>query len=424
MAAIPWGSTVVDSYKITGPARIKKPTDWINEAADPHPILRMHLTGMSDEDKIRGGKSLTEFPITSTGETAQETLPGQDRTWSTPNVLESMEERFSMVEDALVFNQILRDLNAGTGSGGMSFEQIKSEKAREEIRCATSLSNKLEAQYFAEPSTTLHASTGVLAKSPIPMWMILNEYEGPTTIDGAIADSSDPAYPAARGLPAGFTSLHGINGSTSKWFRTWKIPYNDVGPTTSTIAPGAHNLLRAFYRAFDCVQFQPVFRNLGADASDTNRGAYNTDYFVPCSRQGMALVRTLVQTAQNHFRVDASDPYYPSPTIAGVPFFQATGMDRARIYPTSGTTAPAAGAGVTEENADNKGPRFPLVNKRAFRQFVHNKYWFHMWPAKSPDRQHDNVVIPVTCMHQRMFLQPRRCAFIYPVADITGFGGG
>lgn len=419
MAGVAFGNTIVDAYKVTGPARILKPTDFINEAQDPSQILGFHMAGMSEEDMIRGGRSFSEFPITSTGDTAQETIPGQDRSWSTPNVLEELTENFRMVEDAMVWNRIIRDLNEGTGGGGLSYERIKSDQAREEIRCATSISNKLEAQYFREPSLTAMTGTTASSVAPISLFCGLNEYGGPTAVMGAIADT-DPRFPAAAGLPSGWITLHGVNPTTSKWHRAWQIPYDDVGPTTSVTAPGAHNLLRAFYRAFQCVRFTPILWK-GGMASTTNNAVRNPDYMIPCSRQGMALIQTLVQTAQNHFRMDPQDPYYPNPTIAGVPFLHATGMDVAAVYPTSGTTAPAEGAGALEGAADNKGPRFPLVSRRWFRQFFHNKYWFYMWPAQVPDRQHDNVVIPITCLHQRMFLGRRKMAFVYPVADITGF---
>lgn len=425
MSGVPFGTAVIDSYKITGPARISKPTDFINEAQDPSQVLGFHIAGMSDQDMLRGGKSLSEWPMTSTGDTTQETLPGTDRSWNMPNVLEELTENFRMVEDALVWNQIIRDLNMGTGGGGLSYEQIKSDKAREEIRVATAFSNKLEAQYFAEPSLTAMTGTTVSSIKPTSIFCGLNEYGGPTTVSGAIADSTDPRFPAGTGLPSGWTTLHGVNPTTSKWHRAWQIPYDDVGPTTSVAAPGAHNLLRAFYRAFECVRFTPILWK-GGQASTTNNAVNNRDYFIPCSRNGMALIRTLVQTAQNHFRLDPQDPYYPNPVIAGVPFMHATGMDVAKVYPTSGTTAPAEGAGVAEWDtaSANAGPRFPLVSRRWYRQFFHNKYWFHMWPAQTPDRQHDNVVIPVTCLHQRMFLGRRKMAFIYPTADITGFIGG
>lgn len=427
MSGITFGSQVIDAYRITGPARVKGPTDFINVARDPAPIIQIHFNGMSADEMIRGGRSLSEFPITSTGDTTQETIPGQDRSWSRPNVLEELTENFRMVEDALVWNQIVRDLNSGTGSGGMSYERIKSEQAREEIRVSTAFSNKLNAQFFAEPNLSTMTGTTATSLSPTSLFVGINEYGGPTTVSGAIADATDPRFPAGAGLPNGWTTIHGVNPSTSRWHRCWQIPYSDVGPTVSTESPQAHNLLQAFYKAIECVKAGPVLRNLGANAGVAQSAPYNSDYYFACSRNGMALIRTLMQVGQgSHFRMDPQDPWYPNPTLAGIPFIHASGMDSAAVYPTSGTTAPALGSGVREDSASAafRGPRYALVNKRdGYRQFVHNIYNFYMWPAQVPDRQHDNVVIPVTMLHQRMFLERKRCAFIYPVANITGFGG-
>lgn len=421
--SVPFGSSIVDAYRILGPARILGPRDFINEAQDRSQILSFHIDGLSDADMIRGGKSLSEWPITSTGNTAVNLLPGATRSHSMPNVLEELTDNFRLTEDFMTWNQIVRDLNEGVGGGGMSFEQIKSDQAREEVRVATSLSNKLEADYFAEPNLTTMTGTAITSVDPMSLFVGINEYGGPTTVTGNIFDT-DPAYPVSTGLPSGWTTLHGVNPTTSKWHRVWQIPYNDVGPTTSTATPAAHNLLTAFIKAIGLVQYRPILWK-GAQSSTTNDARQNPEYMIPCSTNGDALVKTLCLSAQNHFRLSPQDPFYPNPTFAGIPFVSTPWMDKAAVYPTSGTTAPALGAGVTEADstAASKGPRFPLVSRKWFRQFMHAKYYFHMWPAQTPDRQHDNVVIPISTLHQRMFLGRRKMAMIYPVANITGFGG-
>lgn len=416
---IPWNASMYDAYRITGLARLSNPRDYINEAADPSQVLSFHLDGMTDEDMLRGGKGLSEFPLTATGDTATNNIPGSVRTFNQPNVLESLEEYWRMTEDAMVFNKITRDMNEGTAAGGGRYEQIKSEQVREEVRVATSLSNKMERDYFAEPnSTTMQGSPSTTIIDPMSLWVGLNEYGGPTTVTGSIFDT-DRRYPVSSSLPSGWTTLHGINPSTSKWHRNWTIPYNDVGPTTSTVSPQVHNFLTAMIKAVGKVNFRKQIYK--PQFTQTNTAYKSPDYMVPVSTHGDALIKTLCQVGQQYFRLNPQDPYYPNPTFGDIPFVFATGMDTAAVYPTTGTTAPALGAGGTESTAGKKGPRFPLVSKKWVRQFFLAKYFFYMWEPQREARQYDTEILPITCIHQRMFLGRRKTAMIYPVADITGY---
>lgn len=400
-----------DFYRITGPAVVESPEDFLNEAAERSYLMTWLVGGKMT---LQGGSEIVEYPMVDDGSTAANNLPGGERTHNQPQVLRTITAQWRLTEDFMVFNHILRDLNEGGGPRAR-FQRRKSEQAREEIRVATSLSNKLEADCFAQPNVNTQEGTGVAITDPASIFTFVNEFGGPTVITNTIYDS-DPRYPVSTGLPNGFTTIQGINPSTEKWFRCWQVPYNDTAPTVSTANAAGHNLFTALSKAINLVKYKPLPWKTGAT---TNDAANNPDYVIPVSVAGDALVQAIARAGNNFFRNSPGDPFYPNTSFAGIPFVPCAAMDSAAVYPTSGTTAPAVGSGVVESAADNIGPRFPLISRRWLRQIFHEKYAFYMWPAKVPTKQHDTEIIPISTLHNRVCLSRRKMAMIYPLADIT-----
>lgn len=403
-----------DFIKITGLSVLSGPRDFINEAADPSQVLSFHINGMSDEDMLAGGKYMSEYPITSDGNTASNLLPGATRTHNLSNILEEIIEYWRLTEDYFAWNEILRKLNEGGGPRAR-FQQIKSDVRREEVRVATSMSNKMEGDYFAEPNVNTMVGTGATAVDPTSLFMVCNEYGGPNGMDDSLVDAADGRFPIGTGLPAGFTTIHGAAPATAKWMRCWQIPYlkTDVISMT-TVNPSAHSVVDAFTRAISAVGFRKL---IWRDGATINNAYNNPDYMVPVSILGESLIKRIAMTSQNHFNNSPKDPFFPASSFAGIPIVHASGMDAAAVYPTSGTVAPALGAGATENGATvaNAGPRFPLVSRKAYVQKFHKDFYFHLWPAKQPDRQHDTTIIPVSSLHNRICVRRRALAMIYPV---------
>ncbi len=194
--------------------------------------------------------------------------------------------------------------------------------------------------------------------------------------------------------------------------RCWQIPYLSTDAITmTTVNPSAHSVVNAFTEAIARVGFKKL---IWKDGATLNSAYQNPDYMVPVSVLGDTLIKRIAMTSQNHFNNSPRDPFFPASSFAGIPIVHATGMDAAAVYPTSGTTAPALGAGATEAGAAVVGPRFPIVSRKAYAQKFHKDFKFHIWPAKQPDRQHDTTIVPVSCLHNRIVVRRRALAMIYP----------
>lgn len=402
-----------DFYRITGPAVLEGPEDFLNEAAERSYLMTWLVGGKMN---VQGGSEIVEYPMVEDGSSAANTHPGSERTHLQPQVLRTLTAQWRLTEDFMVFNHIIRDLNEGGGGAKGRYQRRKSEQKREEVRVATSLSNKLENDLFAQPDVSTMEGTGANIVNPNSIFVFVNEYGGQNDTTSTIFDT-DARYPYGTGLPNGYTTIQGINPTTEKWYRCWQVPYSDDYPTVSTTNAAGHNLFTALSKALNLVKYKPLPWKAGATVNDA---ANNTDYVIPVSVLGDALVQSIARAGNNFFRTAPGDAFYPNVAFAGIPFVPCSGMDRAEVYPTSGTTAPAVGAGVTEANADNAGPRFPLISRKWMRQIFHEKYAFYMWPSKIPTKQHDTEIIPVSTLHNRVCTSRRKMAMIYPGgADIA-----
>lgn len=402
-----------DINLITGPAVLNSRDDFPNEAQERSYLTGFFLTNALD---LQGGKRPEMFVMKDDGSTATNNLPSAMRSVSDPQVMAQLVTEWRLTEDVMAPNVIMRALNEG-GGGSMEarYHQMMSEKKKEEQRLATSYCNKFEADWFAQPNATTQQGTSG-ATDPDPFWMYVNEYGA----DGLIFDSTDASFPSQTGLPAGVTTICGRDPVVDKWYRAWQIPYSGT-VDTSTVNPGGHLLIQAFKKACNLVQYGPLpWRK---EHSDQNTAKYNPDYVVPVSINGDALIHTLAASNSNFFRSAPNDPYFPNLSFAGIPFLPCSWMDKAKVYPTSGTTAPAVGAGATETTAANGGPRFPFLSRRQIKWVMHSTYNFYMWEPRSPSRQWDVEISPVSTLHNRICRSRRKLAIVYPSDDIVGFGG-
>lgn len=396
-----------DFNTITGPIVLHKPSDFANEAQE-----RTYLTEfwMNGKITLDAGKQIDAYAMKDDGSTASNNALGSVRTTFDPTVMAQFTDYWKLTEDAIQHNVIIQDLNEGNGD---RFQQYVSSKTKEERRLATSYCNKFEADWFGQPNATTQQGNSQTALDPYPFWLWVNEYGA----DGLIVDSQ--GFPSSAALPSGFTTIHNQNPTTEKWFRPWQIPYSGTVDNT-TVNPGGLSIIAAFRRAITSMSYKPLPWQPGA--STTNEAKYNSDYIVPISMNGDAFVHSLATSNSNFFRTSPTDPFYPSLSIAGIPLVYCALMDRCAVFPTSGTTAPGVGAGATEVNADKAGPRFPFLSREHIKWFMHSKYNFYMWQPRSPDRQWDVNISPISTLHNRMCTSRRKLAIVYPTADIVGFG--
>lgn len=431
-----WG----DFYRITGPVVLSGPASIANEAQNRSYLISWWLNHMSDLDMLKGGNQIREYPMIDTGSTAQNTLPGAVRSVTYPNVMSTLTAEWRMTEDVMGINEIIINLNKHGADAGSMMQTFKYEMAKNERRLATSLCNKLDADWAVQPDVTKHVGTGTTALDPTSLWEIVNEFGADTGAQGTVAqtifDTSDARFPynganSNAGLPSGYTTISGIDTTVlgNAWYRCWQLGYNGAsgGGTTqaqiqlSTASPQASDLLMAFMKATNLVQYQALPWRPGE--STENNPLNNPEYCIPVSTAGQALIQKTMLAAQNFFRVDPQDPYYPNPRFAGIPFLPWANMDGAKVFPSTSTatvaTAPAVGSGQTEAGADNSGPRFPIISKKWLRWFFHTDYYFYFWPTKYPSLQWDTEFHPVTCLHNRMATSRRKLAMVFPLADVT-----
>lgn len=406
-----------DTRKITGPAVLTGPDDIFNEAAEPRPFARWLMNGTPAPERLQGGAYVQDFVMKDDGGTAANRLPGSTRSAPDPQVLAELNSYWRLTEDVMVVNKIKRALNEGGGSLQARYHKKKSDDRVAEIRFATSMSNKIEADLFAFPNATTMQGEGALAINPSPIWEFVNEYDA---LPGTYRDSADPMYPEGTGLPQGYTTIQGVDPTTEKWFRCWQVDYDDSSITTSTASPGAAGLIKALTIATQLMKFTPLIRGDGATVSDA---MYDPSYAIPYSINGAALIQKIMQTSQNYFRVSAQDPFYPNPSFAGIPFVGSSLMDTAAVFPTATAgggehTAPTT-TGATEMAADKQGPRFPIISKKMLRWYFHSDFYFHMWEKQTPYDVPDTDITYVSTLHNRFCRSRRRMAMVYPKSNIT-----
>lgn len=408
---IPTGS-FQDINLITGPAVLHKPDDFANEAQE-----RAYLTGffLRNSMELQGGKRPEDYAMIDDGSTASNNLPSAMRSVSNPDVMAQFNCEWRLTEDVMAPNVIMRALNEG-GGGSLEarYHQYMSEKKKEEVRLATSYCNKFETDWHAEANAAVQSGTSG-ATDPLPWILFCNEYGA----DGAIFDASDASFPSGNALPGGFTTINGRDPVTADpWYRNWQIPYAQTIDNT-TVNPGGLDVIAAFKRALTLMQYGPLPWRPGN--SDQNTAVNNPDYVCPVSTNGDAFVHSLASSNSNFFRTDPRDPYFPNLTFAGIPFLPCSQRDRQKVFPTSTHDAPTVGAGATESTADVKGPRFPFLSRRHIKWVMHSTFNFYMWEPRTPSRQWDVEITPVSTLHNRLCRSRRKLAMVYPSANITGF---
>lgn len=403
-----------DMWAITGPAVLSGPSSFPNEAQERRYLTQFWLNSPQILD---GGKRAEDYIMKDDGSTAQNSLPGSSRSTEDPQVMAQVSADWRLTEDYIQVNHIIRALNEGGGSTEARYLQFKSEQAKAERRLATSYCNKFEADWFAQPNvTTMEGASTLGAIDPYSFWTFVNEYGANSS---SLYDAADPSMPYGTGLPNGFTTINGINPSTEKWFRTWQVPYGADGDiTTSTVNSAGHSWISGMTRLMTLTGYGPLPWRGGE--STQNDPTYNTDYIIPVSTNGNAFVHKLAVSNSNFFKSPSgNDPFFPHLSFAGIPIVPCSYMDKAAVYPTSGTTAPTAGNGATETSADVTGPRFPLLSRQHIAWFFHQKFNFYFWPEKSPSRQWDTTIYPISTLHNRICRSRRKMGILYPSADFT-----
>jgi hypothetical protein len=419
------GSTIPswsDIQQLTGPGILRGPQDFPNEAQERTFLSGHWLSSMTGMDHLQGGTRIQEHVMKDDGATASNNLPGAERSTNDPQVMAQLNAEWRLTEDSMAPNLIVRSLNEGGGDLRRRFMQYKSEDAKQKRRLATSYCNKFEQDWFAPPNvTTQEGTTG--ATDPSPFWKYVNEYGATATFAG-IYDATDARYPKSNGLPNGFTTIDGINPANDPWYRVWQIPYNlsdGAEITLSTANSGGSDWIKAWVHAIGLIKYGALPWRPGE--STTNNPVGNTDYICPVSTMGNALAHAHAGTNNNYLRSERGDPYFPSLSFAGIPLVACSLMDVAKVYPTSGTTAPTVGAGVTESAADIAGPRYPILSRKHLQWVMHSTFNFYMWPTRTPARQWDTEISPISTLHNRLCTSRRKMAMIFPATDVTGYGG-
>lgn len=385
MPALP---SFTDFMKITGPAIVTKPEDFVNEAVNSTYTLKALIEGRGKAKVLKGGSSLRDFLMFDDGSTAQFYTPGQSFSYTNPQVMEQTDAPWRFVIDFETWNDETIELNAGADmTSGARAQKYKDYKRIIEQRVLTSLLNKLENDWlWASPHGNTSSIESTTGDTPYPIAAFINE--------------------ETYSLPYGWTTVQGLNPTSNDKWRCQQVQYdyNDINDASNDFG----GLLDAFEDMKHSAQFDSV-PMAGLDASETD----NTRRIIVTNKQGMKSYKKVLRERNDLLLGNRQDGSYPKPEFDGIPVLYSSRLNTAALYPSSsaGTYVAWDAATVT-----NKGPRFYWIDMDWLFPYFHESNYFKKLDAFHPSAQPTSWIRPVRSYCQLFCRSRRRLGIVYPGA--------
>ena len=415
-------SAYADFFASTGSAVYGSEEDFCNDAQKNSPTLARFIAGKDLEDLFySGGKNFTGAIMLDESPTAVNHLPGNNFTWSNPQVLDywTAPQRYTMDHTAMIEQEWMQN-SPEKMTGPWRFQELKSIQKKVEMRAMTSIYNFMSNKIWAVPDSSLMESTTATGTEQYSIPAFVNEYPSGLFNRTSVTVGMTP-----------WTSVEGIDPTAtgnSRWdIRRATYISDDTGrPATGP----ADDVISAFGKMFRRIQYRPY----------TTFEQYTTQspmdkVFIATSERGMTHFEECCRDRQDRF-IQATDPGFPGVNFRGIPVEYHEELDAAPIYPniSSQTTglANAPTANITEGNSAGTvlvnfavGPRYYWLSPRFLGPVFHKERYFYKRKPIVPPDQPEALIVPISTWWNFRATSRRRLGLVSPrnstAADKTPF---
>jgi hypothetical protein len=326
-------SNFADFVAATGPAYVRSPTDFLNEAVRQRYVLGRFLKGRELSEVIQGGETIKDLVMFDEANTYQTYKPNEEFNWTQPQIGTEQELDWRFSVDHMSWTDQEIELNMPSGmSRGYANVQYKKRKKMIEARMWTSMINGIDTALMASPS----AATAGIDPAGQSGWR--NQVE---TYDYDDADDSDGD---ADGLIDAFDNM------------ITKVDFQ---------APGFHD-----------EHFEQSYSGLRE--------------FILCSRGGLNQYKRLLR-ASNDTLVQKQDAAYNRPQFSGIDLVYNTAQDTLSQTWAQGATA------ATETAYATDGYRYYFINANYLKPVFHTSRYFYKKDPFFLEKQPFTWVCPVDC---------------------------
>ncbi len=408
----------LDLVNRTGSGVFSSKEDIVNDAVKNTYGISPFLRGKGINELFKGGKNITDEWFPDEGSTATTHLPGATFSWSSPNTSKYWTAPWRFVMDHMSFIDQEDDLNGPEQMTGMGrFQQVKSMMYGKKQRLMTSVMNKMDNLFFAEPDADLMevTSSGSLATEPYSLGVFVNEY-------------TSGQFNGAGSAGTAWTTVEGIN-PTSSGNSKWKNAYAtyDSSALTATAATGtaitginnSGDVIAGFDDMITRVNFVPptsfqeYFERPEVDRMfiSTSRKGYN--HFMASTR---ARQSTWVWTG------GGNNPNIGGLNYMGIPIHYWQGLDAATLYPNNRTLG-SADNNVAEGNSGSAnanmglGPRYYFLHPKYMLPVFHEKWYIRFRPQITPSDQPEATIVPVSTWYNFVCRSRQRQGILSPLLN-------
>jgi hypothetical protein len=380
-----------DFVEATGPTYVTGPRSLINEAVKNTYYFGQLASGDDQARKmIRGGADIRESLFFQDNGTFETYLPGAEHDWKNPQRLEKVKTywRFCLAHMSWVEQEILLNERINYGSEEAKFQQYVEIRNEKEALMWTAMWNGLENLLWAEPNAdTMEAEAGT---EPFSIPAFLNEATNGLflPLDGG----------------TNWTTVEGLDPTAASTDSKWK-------PQTATYSSEAvnnqDNIISSLDELVQDVEFQiPTMHKQYFEDPTMNRQMILT------TKKGRAAYAQLLREGQDHYVVGNQDPAYPDPQYYGIPIKRVSTLETATLY---GNTS--SDDTVAEDSADNKGPRFYVINGNYMYPVFHQEMYFEKKEVTKHHNVPDTWVCPVSTWYNMICTSRQRQGILSPSGD-------
>jgi len=354
---------LLDFIEATGEGHLKSKQDFQNDASQNTFFWGKLFGGLGDKAFVNGGQNIRRPIMFKDNGSFSEYRTGQNRTYSDVNTMEKMTAYLRFADAHYTVRDQEALLNDG-GGGDNEFQQFFDLKNQKEASAMTALWNGLEDQLFAEPDRDLMEGDGSTQISPYSLFTHFNEYTNGLYQN----DPSGNTWTAKQGLDPTDTNMDSQYDIQRDTYASETIGSND------TILEGLDNII-------DNTNFEQP-------------SSYQQFFANPMMEKCFILTSTVGRTAIKFLNRTGQDTWerwgeagIKDPTHSGIPIYRAKQMDTATVWDDGSSD------NTTEALADNKGPRFLVVNGNYLSPVCHSERFFHMnGPLVHPNDPEAHVV--------------------------------
>lgn len=400
-------SALVDTFLATSQAVLTGQDFILNEKQRNNYLLSSIMKSYDMEEMLHGGDQITDQLILEEDNTYGAYNVLQEKTPRLSNHLTEYTLQWAFTDAFVTFSKHEKGLNKASdmkrGPRAMVFKNIIKAKWS---NLFVSINNGMEKEFFAQPSNSTMETVTTGTRVPYSIFASITEF-------GAAPSDVTPW----GSVPAGFTTVQGINPTT---YPAWRNPvefYNETIPS-ATVQWGGFASASIMY---DRLRFETLA--IRPEYGETEK----PEAVIICSRAGKTLWEMGQRWLNDQTRHGASNAAYPGLNYNGVPVKWIESMDHANVWRDAASTgfggeqaATVDEDGAATASADLVGPRFVWIVPKYFKKYIHSEHFLEEeTPPASVNQPYVRTVF-FDCWHQNGNRSRRRAGGIMtPAADMA-----